>query len=101
VFTDLPLLPDYPTELGLTEVCKTCQRCTEACEADAISRDPEPSYEVACVSNNPGIKRWAVNADRCYAFWQKNGASCANCIAACPLTQKVANGVRNEGAILS
>jgi len=88
VFTDLPLVLDQPIDFGLTEFCRTCQRCADACEAGAISRDPDPSYSVACVSNNHGIKRWAVNADQCYAFWQKNGASCSNCIAVCPFAKK-------------
>jgi len=88
VLTNLPLVPDQPVDFGLTEICKTCKQCAEACEANAISYDRDPSYSVACVSNNFGIKRWAVNADRCYAFWQKNGASCSNCIAACPFTKR-------------
>ena len=87
VFTDLPLAADRPIDFGLTEFCQNCMRCADACEADAISHDPLPSYDVACRSNSPGILRWAVHADRCYAFWQKNGASCSNCIAACPMSQ--------------
>jgi epoxyqueuosine reductase len=84
VFTDLPLVPDRPIDFGVTEYCTTCDRCVEACEAGAISSDSEPSYEIVCASNNPGVKRWAVNADRCYQFWAENSAACSNCIAACP-----------------
>jgi len=87
VFTDLPLVADQQKDFGLTAFCRTCNRCADACEADAISRDPEPSYEIACPSNNKGIKRWAVNADRCYEFWAQNTAACSNCIAACPFSK--------------
>jgi len=89
VFTDLPLEPDPPIQFGVAEVCARCRKCVEACEVDAISSDPEPSYRVACRSNNRGIRRWAVDHDKCYAFWVENGASCTTCIAACPFTQRV------------
>ncbi len=86
VFTDLPLEPDRPIDFGLTEACRVCSRCAEACEGEAISGAREPSFEVACPSNAPGVLRWAVNADRCYDFWIRNTAACSNCIAACPYT---------------
>ncbi|MEA1993324.1 MAG: 4Fe-4S double cluster binding domain-containing protein, partial [Euryarchaeota archaeon] len=66
------------------EFCKECRRCAEACEADAISFEREPSYKTVCPSNNRGILRWAVNHDRCYQFWIENAGECSNCIAACP-----------------
>ena len=66
-------------------LCRGCLRCADACEATAISRDPVPSYALACRSNNAGILRWAVNHDRCYAFWCDNGQDCATCVAACPV----------------
>jgi len=87
VFTDLPLAPDRPVDFGLTDACRTCTRCADACEAGAISREPEPSFAVACPSNNPGILRWAVDADACYAFWAENTAACSNCIVACPFSK--------------
>jgi epoxyqueuosine reductase len=87
VFTDLPLVPDRPVDFGLADVCANCTRCAEACEGEAISAAREPSYEVACPSNNPGVLRWAVNVDRCYDFWVRNTAACSNCISACPFTQ--------------
>jgi len=90
VFTDLPLAPDRPIDFGLTETCKSCTRCAEACEAGAISTDPEPSFAAACPSNSPGILRWPVNADACYAFWTENTAACSNCIVACPFTKNAA-----------
>ena len=87
VFTDMPLVPDKPIDFGLTEFCKTCDKCSTACEADAISTDADPTFDVVCPSNNQGIKRWPVNADRCYEFWAENTAACSNCIAACPYSR--------------
>jgi len=87
VFTDLPLEPDRPVDFGLEGACRKCTRCADACEAGAISASREPSFEVACPSNRPGVLRWAVDADRCYDFWVRNTAACSNCIAACPFTQ--------------
>lgn len=86
VLTDLPLEPDSPTDFGLTDFCSNCTRCADACEGEAISAASEPSYEVACPSNNPGVLRWAVNADRCFDYWIRNTAACSNCISACPFT---------------
>jgi hypothetical protein len=92
VLTDMPLQPDRPISFGVAQTCRTCRRCAEACEVQAISATPEPSYEIVCRSNNAGIRRWAVNHDRCYCFWVENGASCSTCIAACPYTRRADEG---------
>jgi len=84
LFTDLPLKPDKPIEFGVTDFCKNCNKCAEACDADAIQTVDEPSFKILCPSNNKGILRWAVDHDKCYKFWIENGAECSNCIAACP-----------------
>ena len=89
VFTDMQLVADRPIDFGLTEFCTGCLKCAEACEANAISREPEPSFDIACPSNNAGILRWAVDADKCYEFWAKNTAACSNCIVACPFSKIV------------
>ncbi len=83
VFTDLPLQSDQPINFAVTEYCKRCGKCVEACKAQAIDTDTEPSFKVTCPSNSEGILRWPVNAERCYSFWIENGAACSNCIAAC------------------
>jgi len=88
VFTDLPLLPDGPITMGIEAVCRTCRRCAEACEVGAISKAPEPSFEVACISTRRGVRKWAVNSDLCYSFWLDNGTNCSTCIAVCPFTPK-------------
>jgi len=84
IFTDLPLEPDKPIEFGVKQFCKKCKLCAKHCEAGAISMDGEPSFRVACRSNNPGAKKWYVNAEACYQFWRENGADCSTCISVCP-----------------
>lgn len=87
VFTDLPLEPDEPIDFGVTEFCRRCRRCAEACEVEAISKETEPSWTPACRSNNPGALKWYVNSERCYQFWCENGTDCSTCIAVCPYSK--------------
>jgi len=88
VFTDLPLKTDNPITFGVSSYCRNCKKCVEACEADAIQTDDEPSFKTACPSNRQGVLRWAVNQDKCYKFWIENGGECSNCIASCPFFTK-------------
>ena len=84
IFTDLPLEPDSPIEFGVREFCKKCRLCAKNCKAKAISEEGEPSFEVACRSNNLGTLKWYVNAELCYNFWCENGIDCSTCIKVCP-----------------
>lgn len=90
IFTDLPLEPDKPIEFGVKEFCKKCKLCAKYCEAGAISFDDEPSFKVACHSNNPGALKWYVNAELCYLFWCENGMDCLTCIKVCPYNTRTA-----------
>ncbi len=84
VFTDLPLKADKPIDFGVTDTCRRCRACAEACEAGAISMDPEPGWRPACKSSSPGSLKWYVDGERCYEFWCENGVDCSTCIAVCP-----------------
>ena len=84
IYTDLPLEPDQPVDFGVTEFCKDCRLCAEACEVDAISFDREPGWEPVCKSNNPGVRKWYVNGEKCYVYWCENGTDCSTCISVCP-----------------
>ena len=88
IFTDLPLKYDKPKDFGVTEFCKTCFKCAKECEADAISKEKEPTFEVHNISNNKGVLRWAVNAEKCYNYWLENGSECSTCIVVCPYNLK-------------
>jgi epoxyqueuosine reductase len=84
IFTDLPIAADKPITFGVKEFCRECKACAKNCETQAISLENEPSFEVACRSNNPGALKWYVNAELCYQFWCENGADCSTCIKVCP-----------------
>jgi epoxyqueuosine reductase QueG len=85
VLTDMPLDINMPIDFAVTEFCNQCYLCSESCPADAISLT-DRTFTGPTESNNPGVEKWYVNAEKCLRFWQTNGASCANCIAACPFT---------------
>ncbi len=84
VFTDLPLAVDVPPEENADDTCRKCGACARKCPVGAISKDEDPSYETRGISNNPGVLRWPVDAEKCYGFWIENGCDCSSCIAACP-----------------
>jgi epoxyqueuosine reductase len=84
ILTDLPLAPDRPVSFGVKEFCGKCKACAQNCETGAISSDDEPSFDIACRSNNPGALKWYVNAELCYQFWCENGTDCSTCVKVCP-----------------
>ncbi len=91
IFTDLPLKVDHPIDFGVTDFCKKCKECAEACEADAISFDDEPSFETKCSANNPCVKKWYIDGEKCYDFWYENSMDCATCITVCPFSKMEPN----------
>jgi reductive dehalogenase len=83
VLTDMPLLADRPYNFGISDFCRQCLLCADHCPPRAISYH-DPSYSGVCANNNPGVKKWYIDATACLRYWQHNGASCANCISSCP-----------------
>lgn len=83
VFTDLPLKPDKPVDLGIQDFCESCGVCAQECPGKAISSGKR-STEPASVSNNKGgILKWPTNAYNCFKNWAALGVDCTHCIAAC------------------
>lgn len=85
VLTDMPLNTDKPIDYGQTSFCSQCLLCARACPAGAISFEDRTMIEPN-ESNNPGVRKWYIDAQKCLRFWQANGTACSNCIAACPFT---------------
>jgi reductive dehalogenase len=88
VTTDLPLKVDKPISFGVHDFCMTCESCAKYCPANAIPEGP-PSEELPDpLHNNPGCRKWYINAEKCITFWgmnRKKWLSCGGrCIAVCP-----------------
>ncbi|QSX07551.1 reductive dehalogenase [Alkalibacter rhizosphaerae] len=86
VLTDMPLDVDSPVDFGITEFCKNCYLCADHCPSGSIGYG-EPTLEGVCDNNNSGVEKWYIYPEKCLRYWQKNGSSCANCIAVCPFTR--------------
>ncbi|UCD01028.1 MAG: reductive dehalogenase [Promethearchaeota archaeon] len=90
VFTDLPIISDEPNQGFIEKVknfCKNCSKCAEACENDAITRESNPTFKPFSISNNPGVKKYYVDVEKCFEFWVENSSDCGNCIAVCPFSK--------------
>lgn len=83
VFTDLPLLPDQPIEFGVKQFCESCRKCANNCPVRAIPQN-EPTTKPPNFSSLSGIKKWTVNAEKCFKFWVGMNTDCAICIRVCP-----------------
>ena len=90
VFTDLPLISDQPNQNFIEKIknyCRNCSKCAEACENDAITKDENPTFNPTSISNNPGVKKYYVDVEKCFEFWVENSSDCGNCIMACPFSK--------------
>ena len=88
VTTELPLLPDKPISFGTHEFCMACESCAKYCPPGAVPKG-EPSDQIPNpVHNNPGFRKWWIDAEKCIIFWGMNKRkwpSCGGrCIAVCP-----------------
>ncbi len=88
VTTDLPLLPDKPIAFGTHDFCMACESCAKFCPSGAVPKGA-PSDDIPNpVHNNPGFRKWWINAEKCIIFWGMNKRkwpSCGGrCIAVCP-----------------
>lgn len=83
VFTDLPLLTDKPVEFGVKKFCNICERCAKGCPVKAIPFG-DPQSKPPNFSSQTGIKKWTINAEKCFKFWVGMNTDCAICIRVCP-----------------
>lgn len=100
VFTDLPLTHDRPQRFGVREFCEICRRCTNACPPKAIAGGA-PSTETYNVSNIKGIRKWSVDAERCFSFWAGQNSDCSICIRVCPYNKDYTRLVHRLGRFLA
>jgi reductive dehalogenase len=91
VYTDLDFVEyDKPKTFGVFEFCKRCKRCADSCPSKAIPFDDEPGFEPThenkdnAYFNAKGVKKWYLDAKKCFKQWADTGADCTNCITSCP-----------------
>jgi len=86
IFTDLPLSYDKYKPFGVKEFCETCKKCATYCPTQAIPSG-DMTTEGHNISNQSGILKWFVDAEKCFAFWAKNRSDCATCMRVCPFNK--------------
>lgn len=91
IYTDFEFVEyDKPIEFGAMEFCKNCMRCAEACPNGAITFDKEPSFEPTHENkdrawyNAKGVKKYYMDARKCFYTWGEFGTDCGSCMASCP-----------------
>ena len=90
VLTNMPLNHDKPDEKFINQVdmvCEGCTRCADVCAYGAIPREGPRNYETKCKSNNPAVKKWYVDVEKCYNGWVDYCSDCGLCISACPFSR--------------
>lgn len=91
LYTDFDFVEyDKPKSFGVMNFCKNCMRCADACPSAAITHDVEPSFEPTHENkdtawyNMKGVKKYHVDARKCWKIWGEFGDDCGMCITACP-----------------
>jgi reductive dehalogenase len=87
VFTDLPLAHDGYRPFGVVEFCKTCKSCAKHCPSQALSHG-EMTTHGHNVSNQSGVMKWYIDAEKCYTYWGTRRMDCTQCIRVCPFNKK-------------
>jgi reductive dehalogenase len=79
VTTDMPLEHDKPVDIGVQSFCSRCQICADECPVRAIPHGDKTEHN--------GVRKWKLDAERCYSYWHAVGTDCGVCMASCPWTK--------------
>ena len=86
VFTELPVEPDSPLDIGVQHFCKRCEACAMSCPSQAI-KFGDRTDKAWNESNSINLLKWPVKSMNCLTYWIKNRADCAACIRTCPFNK--------------
>jgi len=77
VTTDVPLVADsHGDDRSVLDFCSICRKCADTCPVGAIpGGDRQPIDEG---------KRWAIDPDTCFRYWNVIGTDCGRCMSVCP-----------------
>jgi ferredoxin len=77
VTTNLELIHDpAPPRMDMIDFCTICKKCAENCPSRSIpTGEPE---------DKDGVRRWVLNAETCFAYWNESGTDCGICMRVCP-----------------
>lgn len=81
VTTDLPLAADRPVDIGVEDFCEKCAKCADLCPVGAIPAGKNAKTVVR------GVKKWAIDREKCFRLWNAMGTSCMVCLSVCPWTK--------------
>ena len=77
VTTDLPLAADQrPRDYTVLDFCSRCKKCALACPSNAISFGDRVEVD--------GVRRWRIDSDACFTYWNTIGTDCGRCVRVCP-----------------
>ncbi len=77
VTTDLPLVPDPAgDDLSVLDFCAICKKCATNCPVGAI-----PSGDRVVMEHG---RRWIIDDETCFRYWNVIGTDCATCMKVCP-----------------
>ena len=87
IITDIPLVYDHPIEFGVRKFCESCKKCAQHCPSGAVW-DRDATTEITGISNNPGVFKWPMAAEKCREYFSKAGTNCGICIRVCPYNKE-------------
>jgi ferredoxin len=77
VTTNLELIPDpAPPMMDMIDFCLICKKCAENCPSRSIPTGDRQDAD--------GVRRWVLNAETCFAYWNEAGTDCGICMRVCP-----------------
>lgn len=85
IMTDLPLAPDGPVDIGVSDFCRVCNKCAVTCPTNSIT------FGDKSVEN--GVEKYKINWLTCYKLRPHvvdHWANCLTCAVVCPYTKPTA-----------